>query len=85
MKFNDKTLEKILNEDSIRYIFLVSLISSDTNITKEDCEENLKILNYINDNIDNFNLTESTIKEVKKYVKKGIKILNDDLIDMIKG
>lgn len=85
MIYNAETIEKILNEDSIRRIFLVSLISSDTNITKEDCEENLEMLNYINDNINSFNLTESTIKEVKKYVKKGIKILNNDLIDMIKG
>lgn len=82
MKFNNKTLEKILNEDLLRYIFLVSLISSDTNITKEDCKENLEILNYINDNINSFNLNESTLKEVKKYVKKGIKILNNDLDDM---
>lgn len=85
MKFNSETIEKILNEDSIRYIFLVGLISSDTNITKEDCEENLEILNYINDNINSFNLSDSTIKEIKKYVKDGIKIVSNDLHDIVKG
>lgn len=85
MKFNSETIEKILNEESIRYLFLVSLISSDTNITKEECEENLEILNYINDNINSFNLSDSTTKEVKKYVKDGIKIVNNDLYDIVKG
>lgn len=85
MKINSETIEKILNEDSIRYLFLVSLISSDTNITKEDCVENLEILNYINDNINNFNLSNSIIKEVKKYVKEGIEILNNDLCNITKG
>lgn len=85
MKINSETIEKILNEDSIRYLFLVGLISSDTNITKEDCEENLEILNYINDNINSFNLSDSTTKEVKKYVKDGIKIVNNDLCNITKG
>jgi hypothetical protein len=61
------------------------LISSDTNITKQDCEENLEILNYLNDNINSFNLSDSIIKEVKKYVKEGIEILNNDLCNITKG
>jgi hypothetical protein len=85
MNINSETIEKILNEDSIRYLFLVSLISSDTNITKQDCEENLEILNYLNDNINSFNLSDSIIKEVKKYVKEGIEILNNDLCNITKG
>lgn len=78
-------LSKILKNDQFRYLYLAGLISSDTNITKEDCEENLEILNYINDNINSFNLSNSIIKEVKKYIQKGIEILNNDLCNITKG
>lgn len=72
-------LGKILKNDQFRYLYLAGLISSDTNITINECNENLNNLNYLKDNIDKLNLNNEVKDEVVKFVNDGIKILNNDL------
>jgi hypothetical protein len=74
-----ETLGKILQNEQFRYLYLVGLISSDTNITVDECNENLNNLNYIKDNIDSLNLNNEVKNEVVKFVNDGIEILNNDL------
>lgn len=73
------TLSKILQNEQFRYLYLVGLISSDTNITVDECNENLNNLNYLKDNIDKLNLNNEIKNEVIKFVNDGIEILNNDL------
>ena len=80
MKLEKETIEKILTNDSIRYLFLVSLISSDSLINESDCIESLKILDYISENISEMSsLTDEVKKEVIKFVSDGKEIVNRDL------
>ena len=71
-----KEIEYILNT-GMRYLFLVSLISSDSLNSKEDCEESLYILNLINDNIDK--LQVSDIDSLREFVKNGLEIVNQEI------
>lgn len=71
-----KEIEYILNT-GMRYLFLVSLISSDSLNSKEDCEESLYILNLINDNIDK--LQVSDIDSLREFVKNGLEIVNREI------
>lgn len=77
MKITDEIISKILNSEN-RYLFLVSLISSDNILNKEDAVESLKLVNYINDNIDNFDLTGEIKSEVIKYINKAKDILENE-------
>lgn len=78
MKITDEIISKVLNSEN-RHLFLVSLISSDNILNKEDAIESLEIVNYINDNIDNFDLTDEIKSEVVKYMNKSKKILDEDI------
>lgn len=78
MKITDEIISKVLNSEN-RYFFLVSLISSDNILNKEDAIESLQIVNYINDNIDNFDLSDEIKSEVIKYMNKSKKILDEDI------
>lgn len=71
-----KEIEYILNT-GMRYLFLVSLISSDSLNSKEDCEDSLYILNLINDNIDK--LQVSDIDSLREFVKNGLEIVNREI------
>lgn len=78
MKITDEIISKVLNSEN-RYFFLASLISSDSILNKEDAIESLEIVNYIINNIDNFNLTDEIKSEVIKYMNKSKKILDKDI------
>lgn len=71
-----KEIEYILNT-GMRYLFLVSLISSDSLNSKEDCEESLYILNLINDNIDKLQVND--IDSLREFVKNGLEIVNREI------
>ena len=77
MKITDEIISKVLNSEN-RYLFLVSLISSDSILNKEDAIESLEIVNYIINNIDNFNLTVEIKSEVIKYINKAKDILENE-------
>lgn len=78
MKITDEIISKVLNSEN-RHFFLASLISSDGILNKEDAIESLEIVNYINDNIDNFDLSDEIKSEVIKYMNKSKKILDEDI------
>lgn len=77
MKITDEIISKVLNSEN-RHFFLVSLISSDNILNKEDAIESLEIVNYINDNIDNFDLTNEIKSEVIEYINKAKDILENE-------
>lgn len=80
MNLEKETIEKILTDDSIRYLFLVSLISSDSLINESDCIESLKVLDYIYENISEMtSLTDEIRKEVVEFISVGKEIVNRDL------
>ena len=80
MKLEKETIEKILADDSIRYLFLVSLISSDLLVNESDCIESLKVLDYISENISEMtSLTDKIQKEVIKFVSEGKEILKCEI------
>ena len=77
-------METLLNNDSMRYLFLVSMISSDTIIDEERANKSLETLTFINDNLKWMKLDEKILRETKKYVNKGLKIVKRDLKDFKK-
>lgn len=66
-------------ECDARYLFMVTLISSDRLLSKEDCINSLNTINFILDNIDLFDFNEVLKKEVTKFLKDGLKIVKRDL------
>lgn len=78
MKITDEIISKVLNSEN-KYLFLASLISSDNILNKEDAIESLEIVNYIINNIDNFDLTSEIKSEIIKYMNKAKKILDKDI------
>ena len=80
MKYNAETIEKILANDITRYIFLVSLISADTILTKDDCLNSLETFDYIYNNLNEMNsLTDEIRTELTEFVFKGKEIINRNL------
>lgn len=68
----------IFNDDSIRYLFLGSLISSDTIVDMESSDKSLNDLLFIKTNIDLFDINDDIRQEVLKHVDNGIDIINND-------
>lgn len=79
MKLTGKQIEDILNHDAYRYLFLVSLISADTLVTEDDCNNSLNVLNFIKDNITELNISEEIRNEVIEYAVKGISIVSKEI------
>lgn len=80
LEFNRKILNVnvILNNDNLRYLYMVSLISSDNIIDIASCDKSLESINFILNNIDLFDIDEKIRKEVAKYLKKGLRIIKRD-------
>ena len=77
-------VNKILNyndifNDDTRYIFYGSLISADTMITKEDCEDVIELAVFIKNNIELFVLEPERKEEVLKYMNTSIELANEEL------
>lgn len=72
-------IEEILANDQIRYLYLVSLFSSDNVYDTQTAVDSLKKLQRLKNVIDYLNLEEGIRNEVKKYVDEGIGIVNNDL------
>ena len=80
LEFNRKILNinVILNNDNLRYLYMVSLISSDNIIDIVSCDKSLESINFILNNIDLFDIDDKVRKEVVKYLKKGLRIIKKD-------
>ena len=77
MKYNAEIIEKILANDITRYLFLVSLISSDTLSTKDDYLNSLETFDYIYNNMNEMNsLTDEIRTELTEFIFKGKEIIN---------
>ena len=76
---NIQRLEEILKNDEFRYLYLVSLISSDTMVDIESTEKCLDKIIFLNQNVKYMNLDNKVKEEVIKYTNKGIKIGKRDL------
>ena len=77
MKYNAETIEKILANDITRYIFLVSLISSDTLSTKDDYLNSLETFDYIYNNMNEMSSHTDEIRtELTEFIFKGKEIIN---------
>ena len=80
MKYNAEIIEKILANDITRYLFLVSLISSDTLSTKDDYLNSLETFDYIYNNMNEMNsLTDEIRTELTEFIFKGKEIINRGL------
>lgn len=75
---NIEKLQEILSSEFV-WLYLGSLISADVLISKENCIESLKNLNFIKDNIDKLELSEEIRNKIIDYSIKGIDIVNQDL------
>lgn len=72
------TYNTILENETTRNIFLVSLISADSLIDKYACDESIEISSFILNNIDLFVLEDDIKETVIKYLKDAIKISNKE-------
>lgn len=68
-----------VNSEQWRYLFLITLVSSDTLINAESCKKSIESMTFVKNNIDLITTDEKIKKEVLKYVKDGLKIANHDL------
>ena len=80
LEFNREILNisVILNNEGLRYLYLVSLISSDNIIDVASCDRSLQAINFIMEHIDLFGVDDKVKKEVAKYLKKGLRIIRRD-------
>ena len=72
-------IEEILTNGQLRYLYLVSLFSSDNVYDTQTAVDSMKKLHRLKNSIDYLNLEEGIRNEVKKYVDEGIDIVNNDL------
>ena len=68
-----------VNSENWRYLFLVSLVSSDNLTDADSCKESIESMNFVKNNIDLITTNDKIKKEVLKYIKDGLKIANRDL------
>jgi len=78
-KSKNELILDILKNEQIRYLFLVSLISSDNILTIEDAEANLARIDEVETAVNAGDLSDELEKEIRKYIKDGRKILNQDI------
>lgn len=68
----------IFEEESIRNMFLVSLISADTLVDENSCDETIETATFVLNNINLMILEDDIKKTVIKYMKDAIKIAKRD-------
>jgi hypothetical protein len=73
-----KDIEKIC-ESGLEYLFLVSLVSSDNNMTIDECKKNLENYDSLEAAVKEANISEEKKAEFNKYITKGRNILNQDI------
>lgn len=72
-------IEKMLTNVELRYLYLVSLISSDNIYDFETAHKAMEELTFLKQNLHYLNLDDDVLKEVKRYINKGIRIIKNDI------
>ena len=72
-------IENVLTNDQMRYVYLGTLISSDTVFDTESANKSLEKLLFIKENIKYMNLDEELFNDVNEFIGKGIEIVKNDL------
>ena len=72
-------IEIMLTNVELRYLYLVSLISSDNIYDFETAHKAMKELTFLKQNLHYLNLDDDVLKEVKRYINKGIRIIKNDI------
>lgn len=72
-------IEKMLTNVELRYLYLVSLISSDNIYDFETAHKAMEELIFLKQNLHYLNLDDDVLKEVKRYINKGIRIIKNDI------
>ena len=80
IKFCNRILNynAIFENETSRYMFLVSLISADSLTDVEACDETIEIARFILDHIDLLILEDAVKKELIEKLTKAIRIANRD-------
>lgn len=87
VKLFEKLYEDRNNEDSkmVFYLMFVGLISSDTCIDEESCEESLDNLIILKSGLEEANIPEDFKEEFSEKIEMGIGIVQRDLNDIKSG
>lgn len=72
-------IEKILTNVQLRYLYLASLISSDNIYDFETAEKAMQKITFLKRNLHYLNLDDDVLKEVKRYINKGIRIIKNEI------
>lgn len=72
-------IEQLLNNDELRNLYLVTLISSDTIVDIESAKISIEKLNEIKLVLPYLNITDKIRKDTLKFINKGLKIAKRDL------
>lgn len=78
MKITGKEID-IICHNKMEYLFLVSLISSDNILSKEDAENSLKVIDEVEEALKTASISDKKKQEFKDYIEKGRGILNADI------
>lgn len=72
------TIEELHNNGLI-YLVFASLISSDTLLGLDDCENSLNILTKYNEELKNANIDAESKQKYQKFINDAFEIVNRDL------
>lgn len=79
IKITGTDIDIICRNKEIKYMLLVSLISSDNILTIEDAEKSLSFISQIEKALDTASISDAEKDEIKKYLEKGKSILSADI------
>lgn len=74
-----------LKENGMIWFYLVSLISSDTLFTPEDCDKSIELLNQTLEALPETNFDDEEKEKIKEHCLKGIKICKRDKKNFLKN
>ena len=76
---NGKNTIEELHKNGLIYLVFVSLISSDTLLGLDDCENSLNILTKYNEELKNANIDAESKQKYQKFINDAFEIVNRDL------
>ena len=76
---NGKNTIEELHKNGLIYLAFVSLISSETLLGLDDCENSLNILTKYNEELKNANIDAESKQKYQKFINDAFEIVNRDL------